>query len=136
MRKVDKTVKMGKGDKRKVIPFSYMRPETWEECQGAFDLARKAGTIGDKLSDVDVFNYGFELKLRAKIQGANGEEGQKVKTRQRTTAWVMTPGGGEEFRTDLITHLTSGDTKGLNEYLDDLYQAEQAAIDEWEPAKA
>lgn len=127
MKTVKKTVKMGKGEKAKVIPFTYERPERWDECEDAFRLAVADEQVSDTLSIVDVFNYGFELKIRAKIQGANTDDASKVKNRNLTMAWVM-GGEGGEFKEDVLGLLTAGDAKALNRYLDELFTAEEGSI--------
>jgi hypothetical protein len=130
-----KSLKIGKGDKAKKIEFKYAEPEGVNEMEAAVAENIAKGVLSDKVTALKIFNYGLDLKVRAKVKEQNTETGVLTKQRQRTTAWVMSPNsGGEDFRTDLITHLTSGDTKGLNDYLDDLYETEQEAVDGWKPS--
>lgn len=112
-----------------VIPFTYSKPETTADCMIAFEKAIADGTIASDLSFADVFDYGLNLKVRAKIQSANTETGQKTKNRQSTQYWTQYTEDGGLFKDDLLAKL--GDVKGTNKLLDEIYEGNAKEIDAW-----
>lgn len=115
------------------VAFEYTRPETWAEVDAAYDEALSKGLISDMVTKVMLFNYGLDLKIRAKIQTANTNIGQLTVNRERTKLWILSQPAGEDFRADLIALMApmaplTFDAKLLNAYLDDLYAEEAGQI--------
>jgi hypothetical protein len=128
-----KSLKIGKGEKAIKVEFAYDEATNLSELDNVVASNVASGVLSDKVTALKIFNYGLDLKVRAAVKAANTESGTLTKQRHRTTAWVMTPGGGEDFKADLCMTLGTGTPKEVNDFLDDLYETESEAIDAWKP---